>query len=127
MMKKYTILVCFLGLAIFTGCGEQLDQTLLYGTWQADLFIETGKPKELNLSNMKFSFNDKDIYTYQSNLKYKEAGIYRLDGDKLYSTDTLSDQRIEKAVRILKLTKDSLQLGMNNGGIEQEIFLHKVQ
>lgn len=123
IVSIFLIVFCF---SLFA-CEEPLDQTLLHGTWQADQFLESGKPKNLDISNMAFTFNGQNVYTYQSNLRHREAGNYRIEGDILYSTDTLIETKIEKAVRIIQLTNDSLQLSMNNGGVKQHIHLHKAK
>ncbi len=112
---------------LFMACGEELDKTMLYGSWKADQFIRGDKAAEMNISNMGFTFNAENIYTYQSNLKYKEAGSYRLERSYLYSTDTLNNERVEKVVKITLLSPDSLHLSMNNGGITESIILHKLK
>ena len=109
------------------GCAEKFDKTLLHGNWQVDQFLEADQPKNLDISKMGFSFNDQNVYTYQSNLKYREAGNYRIEGDYLYSTDTLNNERVEKVVQISYITKDTLHLTMNNGGITQKFILHKLK
>jgi hypothetical protein len=126
-MFRLLLLGSIFTIVFLSSCEEEFDKSLLYGSWQADQFLESDKVKEIDISNMGFTFNDKNVYTYQSNLKYKEAGNYRIERAILYSTDTLSNQRIEKAVKIIHITSDSLQLLMNNGGIEQKVFLHKLK
>ncbi|MFT5165562.1 MAG: hypothetical protein ACI8P3_000789 [Saprospiraceae bacterium] len=126
-MVKYFLGISMLLVTLLSSCTEEFDQTLLYGDWQADLFLESEQEKEMDISNMGFTFNAHGVFTYQSNLKYKEAGNYRIERSVLYSTDTLSSQKIEKAVRITYITADSLHLLMNNGGIEQKIILHKLK
>lgn len=108
-------------------CEEPLDPTLLHGEWQADEYLASGKPKKTDPKLIGFTFAADQTYTYKGGFSYKEAGQYRLERSILYSTDTLSDQRIEKAVKIARITADSLYLEMNNGGIEEELVLHKVK
>ena len=126
-MQKIVSLTIVIFTSLFIGCTEKFDINLLYGTWQVDQFLEADKPKELDISRMNFSFNAQNIYTYQSNLKYREAGNYRVEGYHLYSTDTLNNERLEKVVKITHITSDSLHLSMNNGGITQQIILHKLK
>ena len=126
-MLKQLILGSIFTILFLSSCEEEFDKSLLYGSWQADQFIESDKVKEMDISNMGFTFNAQNVYTYQSNLKYKEAGNYRIERAILYSTDTMSNQRIEKAVKITHITVDSLYLLMNNGGVEQKIILHKLK
>lgn len=126
-MTKYFLFGAIFIALLLSSCAEEFDQTLLHGEWKVDLFLESDKARDMDLTNMGFSFNAQNVYTYQSNLKYREAGKYRIERSILYSTDTLSNQRIEKAVKITRITADSLYLLMNDGGIEQKIILHKVK
>ncbi len=125
-MRKSIYLSIFCAF-LFSSCGEQLDTTLLHGTWKVDKFLALGKEKDRDLTNVQFSFNDKNVYTYQSSLKNLEAGHYRVERSILYSTDTLNAQRIEKAVKITHLTQDSLYLLMNRGGIEETLIMHRLK
>ena len=111
-------------LAIFSACGNSIDETKIIGNWTATAFIENNTPKEVDLNAINFSFYDNNTYTFQG-LMNKEAGNYHIRRNLLYSTDTLSDNRIEKSVKIITLKSDSLFFEMNNGGITQIIKLHK--
>lgn len=105
-------------------CEEPIDNKLLIGDWTAVEFLENDSPIELDLKSINFSFYENNTYTYQG-LMNLEAGNYYLSRNLLYSTDTLSDNRIEKSVKVIKSTADSLFFEMNNGGVMQIIKLHK--
>ena len=126
-MKKYlfyfsTLSFCFSILS----CSNPIDEKMLVGSWTAIEFLENGSPKEVDLKAINFSFYTDNTYTFQG-LMNKEAGNYYLKRSLLYSTDTISNQRIEKSVKIIKSTPDSLFFEMNNGGIPQIIKLLKTQ
>ncbi len=112
---------------LLASCAEPIDQTLIHGTWQADQYLANGKPKKSDPANIGFTFDAKNTYHFKGGLSYQEAGPYRIERDVLYTTDTLGNQRIEKAVRIAHISADSLHFKMNNNGIPEEIILHKTK
>lgn len=126
-MKNALLLFVISCFTLLTACNEGLDPTMLYGTWQADQFLEKGEAKDIDLSRMKFMFNDQKVYTYHANLNSQEAGHYRIKGNFLYTTDTLDSESLEKVVQISHITADSLHITMNRGGTEQVIILHKTK
>jgi len=107
-------LLCF----SFFSC-ENKNAQALPGDWQCVRILEEGAPLELETSDIKFSFTPDGLYTYQSTLAYREAGTYRLAGDKLYTRDTINANALEKVVKIALLTPDSLHFKMNDGGKER--------
>ena len=122
-MMRYIILACFL-VSLFA-CEEKLDESLILGNWEAHDYLSNGQSKDLDPSIIKFSFYANQTYHFQGGLKYREAGNYRIDGRRLYTTDTLNAQRLEKVVKMELLQSDTLFLKMNNGGINEEFRLHK--
>lgn len=113
-----------MSLTIFS-CENPIDDKQLLGNWTAAEFLENDVPKDVDLKSINFSFFENNTYTFQGLLN-KEAGSFYLKGNLLYSTDTLSTNRIEKSVKVIKSTSDSLFFEMNNGGISQIIKLYKV-
>lgn len=113
------ILITLFILSIITlGCENQ-NATAILGSWNCSEILEEGKALEIDISTIKFSFDEAGQYTYQGNLKYKEAGNYHLVGDKLYTTDTIDNTAVEKVVRIILLNNDSMHFKMNVAGNEQ--------
>ena len=123
---KNAIFVFVIILLTFTlSCEESIDEKLVLGNWTAAQFLENGAPKEVDLNSINFSFFENQTYTFQG-LMNKEAGNFHLSRNLLYSTDTLSTDRIEKSVKIIKASSDSLFFEMNNGGTKQIIKLYKM-
>ena len=122
--SKY-IFCCFLIFGLFA-CGSGLDKTLLYGTWQAVSLEENGQPGTTSLSETQFTFQPSGKYEYRSNINYKEAGTYYLDGKFLVSKDSLK-KSIAKSVMIEYLSADSLLFNMNSNGTPQLLGLKKVK
>lgn len=128
-MKKLTYTGCasLLVLLLLIACRSE-DPNLLMGDWTAYEVVEEGEKLDINTSEIQLSFLDDEIYTYSSTLDYKEAGKYAVQSSYLYTTDTLaSGQGGRKAVEIIQLTLDSLQLRMNDNGKERILKLLKEQ
>jgi hypothetical protein len=111
-------------LTLNLSCSDPIDKKLIIGNWTAVEFLENDAPKDVDLKSINFSFYDNNTYTYQG-IMNKEAGNYHIERTLLYSTDTLSTERVEKSVKVIKSTSDSLFFEMNNGGIKQIIKLLK--
>lgn len=124
-MKNFFFFLIFSTFFV-SACNEEVDENIVLGDWACAEFIEQGQPKDVKAQNIRFSFFDNDTYSYNTT-NYQEAGNYRLKGRLLYTTDTLANQRIEKSVKIIHSTMDSLYFEMNAGGIEQVIKLHKAK
>ncbi len=125
-MKNVIYLFAFFFLMTIFSCEETIDDKLVLGNWTAAEFLENDMPKEVDLKSINFQFYNNKTYTFQG-LMNKEAGNYYLQRDLLYSTDTLSTNRVEKSVKIIKITADSMFFEMNNGGISQIIKLYKTE
>ena len=100
---------------------------LLCGKWQAFETLENNMPLKLDHSNIGFEFNDNGFYLFTSTLNYRESGRYSIKGDMLYTLDTVNKASSEKAVKIQKLTRDSLFLKMDAEGNERILKLYKVK
>ena len=125
-MKNVIYLLTLTILLAVLSCEDTIDNKLVVGNWTAVEFLENNAPKDVDLKSINFSFYENNTYTFQG-LMNLEAGNYYLSRNLLYSTDTLSDNRIEKSVKVIKSTADSLFFEMNNGGVMQIIKLHKVE
>ncbi len=78
-----------------------------------------GQPSRHNAEAVKFTFDDKDHYTYDFS-ELKEAGTYKIDHNRLY---TQAKGQKEIMVKIAKLTKDSLVFDMGRSGLGETLFL----
>ncbi len=96
------------------------------GKWQAVDVQEEGEQVQVELSDVGFIFYDNGFYNYNSSNDYHEAGTYSIRGDLLYTLDTINKASSEKAVQIINLTKDTLQVKMMAHGKEQTIKFAKL-
>ncbi|MBX2876306.1 MAG: hypothetical protein KTR30_29570 [Saprospiraceae bacterium] len=119
-MRKASVYTYFCILALLcTACASE-DPNLLIGSWTAYEVLEEGEVLDINASEIQLEFVDDLIYSYKSTLDYQEAGQYNVQASYLYTTDTLQQvQSGRKAVEIIQLTPDSLQLRMNDEGKER--------
>jgi|GEM_PF-375524 len=126
-MRKIAYYAClsFLAATLLGACAKD-DPNLLIGSWIAYEVLEEGEKLDINASEIKLEFVDDLVYTYSSTLDYEEAGRYNVQSSYLYTTDTLSKTESgRKAVEIIQLTTDSLQLRMNDNGRERILRMLK--
>ena len=114
-LKHFLLLI--LVILVSTACSE-LDTTLLHGKWKGHQMLESGKVVDKGAELVKFEFDANGVYTYEL-AHMKESGHYKTLEDKLYTKDTIDANRLEKVVRVVLLTSDSLHLQMNSAGKEQ--------
>lgn len=99
---------------------ESIEMEMLHGEWSGATWKAKGE-KDKDASNVAFVFNPDSTYTATAG-GGGEAGIYRIDGDKLYTT---AKGTAEKNVRILKVNTDSLIFEMNRVGTIEILTLIK--
>lgn len=102
---------------LFGSCGHS-EETLV-GKWQGVGISENSVPLDVDPSEIHFEFFKNGLYAFQSTLAYKEAGKFKIEGDLLYTLDTINGASSEKAVKLMMLSKDSLCLLMQSEGNER--------
>lgn len=117
------LIVVFALLTLLTACQSGYQAENLKGQWQAIAITEEGTPLAVDPSQIQLSFTSEDRYTYESTLNYREAGSYSVDGAYLFTRDTLNQASTEKAVEILQLASDTLQLKMMDGDKERQLTM----
>ena len=104
----------------------KFDPELLVGSWNGVDWKVQGKSSGRDATAVYFVFapfsgegsvEGTYIAAYGDQ---KEKGDYKLKGDKLYTT---AEDKIEKVVRIVHISADTLVLGMNRMGQEEELVL----
>ena len=121
---KYTILL----LTLFFACKSEpkINPELIVGTWNGVDWRVQGKSSGRDAAAVFFVFAP---FTGEGSVEgtymaaygsQKEKGSYKLKGDKLYTT---AEDKIEKVVRIVSISADTLVLGMNRMGQEEELVL----
>lgn len=122
MKKVGFIFFLLLGIA---ACGN-VQEKMLIGQWQAAAVLEDGMPMPISPSDIGFEFSPNGQYSFRSTLLYREAGSFSVDGNLLFTLDTINEASTEKSVQIMQVTPDSLFLKMNAEGKEQIIKLFKI-
>jgi len=111
MPYSYIYSICLFFL--LASCSDRANEELS-GTWQATAVVQNGQPLDVKLSEITLTFDGDQRYEYTSTLDYKEAGFYKLHGDRLETQDTLQQPPVAKIVIVETLQSDSLKLKMKN-------------
>lgn len=126
MIKKPGIWLSMALLWCLLSCMNDKPDFLI-GNWNAFEVLEEGESLDINTAEIKLGFQEGNTYHYESTLAYREAGQYHVEQQYLYTTDTSHTTTMTKAVEILQLTNDTLQLRMNDQGKERILKLVKIQ
>jgi hypothetical protein len=116
-MRSYFLLS---GLAIvsLSACDTTQNAKQIVGNWSASEWLVNGKPSE-DAKGTSFQFKEDGNYTYNYG-GTAESGLYKIDGENLYTTPT-GGQTI--MVHIMRLSKDSLVFDMNRSGRSETLTL----
>lgn len=115
-MKKTALL--FLLLTFFS-CTNSENYEKIIGEWECASWINKSNNSDKCYNNVYFKFElDK---TYFSKLgQVEDSGEYKIANNILYSTPK---GKLEIAVQINKLNTDTLELKMNQAGVEEILTL----
>ena len=119
-MKKGILLALTLGL-LFANCKQDDKKPLLMGKWQGVSWKVNGKESGRDVKTVHFEFKMDDTYATSFDGQ-SEKGTFRLSGDKLYTT---GENKIEKMVKLARLTSDTIVMDMNRAGESEALVLAK--
>ena len=123
-MKK--LLYLSLLLAFLTACKPDSDtRPEIVGKWRAIAWTVNGLPSERDAAGVEFKFNTDNTYLAAYGAQ-QEAGVFRIKGDKLYTTSNAAG-KIEKMVQIARLDRDTMVLNMNRVGTPEALVLVSYQ
>jgi hypothetical protein len=123
-MRKLTFILAA-ALCTTVSCKSEFERNI-EGNWFADALTEGGAPVEVDGDIVQFEFKSNNEYAFNGTLNAHEVGKFRIRNNYLYTKDDLKNAP-EKAVRIDRLTVDSLVLAMNDKGKEQVLTLLRLQ
>lgn len=115
-MNKLIIIVGLLTLNVLS-CKDVEQGKLIKGKWKCIAWTSNGQAVN-DLANVGFEFKE-GTYEYV-NHSLKQKGTYKVEGGNLYSTP---ENDLEIAVRIEKLTQDTLIFDMNRAGTSETMIL----
>ena len=124
-MKATIFILSVLTLTLF-GC-DSYSESKLFGSWRGVGVLENEIPLDLDPAEIRFQFLENGLYSFQSTFNYREAGTYKIDGDLLYTMDTINQASSEKAVRVISLSNDSLVIKMRSEGKDRLVKLLRVK
>lgn len=122
-MKYFLFL--FICLLLCIGCNNWDEE--IVGEWQAYFISVDGQELEMDYAPVNFLFTKEGQYVFNSTINYKEAGSFYLNGDILFTLDTLNTASTEKAVQVVNVTQDSLFLKMMTNGKDKLMKLHRLK
>lgn len=93
----------------------------LLGRWQGTEWLIFDKPSGMDASQVHFEFKDDGTYSAQFG-EQKQAGTWRTEKDKLYTTET---GKKEIMVKLLKADGAILEFEMNRGGQKETLKMTK--
>lgn len=122
-MNKKQFIGILVAISVMVSCKQapKFDPTLLNGEWTGVDWLIAGKSSGRDAKEVRFTFDANAAYTAAYG-EQRETGTFRLEGEKLY---TVAENKIEKVVKIIKITSDSLYLGMNRVGQDEQLVLVK--
>jgi hypothetical protein len=107
-------------IALFACKGEDKTAQII-GNWHGTSWSVAGKATERLDADLTFTFEQGGRYS-TSYGGQKEAGVFRMDGAKLYTTSD-ADAKIEKVVMLSKITADTIYMDMNRAGQPEQLVL----
>lgn len=110
---------------VFFSC--TVDKSNLIGSWQAVAYYETGQTVDTPLDAVQLSFSSAGDYSFRSIGFYEERGQYRLAGNYLHIKDSTVQNAVERTMKILFLSPDSLKIGMETAGKSSTVFFGKIK
>ncbi len=116
-MKKGLLLASLL--IFFLSCNNSKMYEQIAGVWECDSWTNETMGTDKCNNNVQFEFKlDK---TYNSTIaKVSDTGMYKIQGELLYISP---NGKMEFAVKITKLTSDTLVFLMNQAGNEEILTL----
>jgi hypothetical protein len=122
LLKYPTSVVVALLLLLFYACGSQ-DKLyeMLEGDWHGVSWVLEDSDRGYDASNVRFSFREDRTYSAELGTRVEE-GEYHLANQMLY---THAEDQEEMAVRIQRLTNDTMVMRMNRGGQMELLTLAK--
>lgn len=117
-MKKCISLLC---IVLFMSCNDKEYSKNIIGDWECASWINEAIGKDNCNNNVIFNFNADNTYVSKIQSDNTE-GSYRIANGLLYCTPK---NKMEIAVEINTLTKDTLQFTMSRSGNKEVIILVK--
>lgn len=118
MIKISKSILITLITVFLAACANENHEKII-GDWQGFSWVIEGSESGNDASAVTFSFSEESQYEGNWGSK-NETGTFRMDGDKLYTTE---DGKLEKMVKVEYLGMDTVVFHMNRMGTEEHLFL----
>lgn len=113
-----------LGFLALGSCSDPAEKALT-GTWQGYELLQDGQALPLDPSEISFEFGADRTYAFSGTLNYREAGSFRIQGEYLFTRDTMNEGSVEKAVLLSEMSPDTLILKMREGEKDRILKLRR--
>ena len=116
MVKKFgsLLLTAILAITLFSAC-QSFNEREIHGQWYSNSWTSNGEPIRMR-AWMDFEEDGTYRAVFQDS---KEQGEYWIDGYKLFTQAEGADKIV---TRIKRLEMDTMVIGMNRGGNDEEIL-----
>lgn len=121
-MYKSTLLLLSLLFLMSCGSGSGTPDAI-YGKWQGVSWTVEGTDENRNAAAVHFKFENNNQYMAEFG-DQQESGSFKVEGDKLYTT---AEGQLQKMVKIVEISADTLELEMNRGGVKEILVLKKTE
>lgn len=119
-MKQFLIII--FTLLLLAGCTADAGiPEAIYGNWTGVRWTAEDKDAGRDAAQVHFSFVQPTQYEATFG-DQREKGSFKVDGSKLYTT---AEGQMQKMVKIVRLTNDTLEMEMNRGGTKENLVLAK--
>ncbi|GAB4093378.1 lipocalin-like domain-containing protein [Flaviaesturariibacter terrae] len=120
-MKK--LLPTLAALLLLGSCTTTENAKKIAGHWRGASWLSNGQPTSQDPAAIEFTFAEDGNYSYV-NGSVREHGLYRVDGDNLY---TRPEGGQDIMVRIARAVPDTLVLDMNRAGTSETLTLVRIK
>lgn len=112
-MMPHPLKLCLLILLVACKKTPQASERPLKGLWRATAFYVGDSITNVDVSHVTLELTNNSRFSFVNNIGQAEAGTYIYTDSLLITTDTMVSPPVEKAMHVVKVSKDSLVLRMN--------------
>lgn len=102
------------------GTGDKVPEAIL-GQWRGVTWTVENQPSGRDAGSVRFTFDPAQRYEAVFG-DQQEKGTFKVDGNKLYTT---AEGQMQKMVKIIRLSADTLEMEMNRAGTKENLILAK--
>lgn len=121
--RRIYCLFLLVGFSTLIACQKNIDRQSVTGGWKGYALNDGLQVRDLPTDSVGMQLNETGTYRFWGRGYYHEAGKWRIKQSYLYLLDTTQSNSRERAVQILSLQNDSLEIGMKVEDRFQTLYL----